>query len=153
MNLSELKTNSSLLRNLDDEGFAFLQSVSVGVEFAPGTLIFDEGEHARIFYLVVTGKVGLEVSPPAGPAVLLETLGPGEMLGVSWLTDPYRWNWRARSLALSTLVGFDADAVRARCEFDTNMALSVYETVATEALRRLHATRIRLLDLYPGGPQ
>jgi hypothetical protein len=51
----------------------------------------------------------------------------------------------------SILIGFDAEAVRAKCREDNALAASVYLTVADEAQRRLHAARVRLLDLYPGG--
>lgn len=153
MSLESLKSSAQLLADLDDDGLEFLESVATEVVFPAGAIIFEEDQYADTFYLVADGKAGLEVVFAARPPVLLETVGTGEMLGVSWLTYPYRWNWRARALSESRLVAFDANAVRAKCREDCKLAASVYLTVADEAQRRLHAARVRLLDLYPGGPE
>lgn len=151
MSLASLKDLTPLLLELSDDGLEFLESVATEIEFPSGALIFDEDDEADTFYLVATGRAGLEVTLPAREPMLIETLGPGELLGVSWLFEPYRWSWRARALAPTTTVAFDAGAVRDRCKSDADLALHVYKTVAGEAVRRLHATRVRLLDLYPGG--
>ena len=151
MSLSSLKDLTPLLLDLSDDGVEFLESVATEIEFPAGALIFDEDDPADFFYLIATGRVGLEVTVPARDPMLIETLGPGDLLGVSWLFPPHRWSWRARSLAPTTTIAFDASAVREQCESDTDLALHIYKTVAAEAIRRLHATRVRLLDLYPGG--
>jgi CRP/FNR family cyclic AMP-dependent transcriptional regulator len=151
MTLSSLKDLSPMLTDLSDDGLEFLESVATEIQFASGALIFDEDDPADFFYLVATGRVGLEVAFAAREPMLIETLGPGELLGVSWLFPPHRWSWRARALAPTVLIAFDAAAVREQCEDDTDLALHIYKTVAGEAVGRLHATRVRLLDLYPGG--
>lgn len=151
MSLASLRDLTPLLLDLSDDGLEFLESVATEVEFPSGALIFDEDDEADSFYLIATGRAGLEVTVPPHEPMLIETLGPGELLGVSWLFPPYRWSWRARALAPTVAVAFDAPAVREQCESDTDLALHVYKTVAGEAVRRLHATRVRLLDLYPGG--
>lgn len=153
MSLHSLKDVAPLLIGLQPDALEFLESVATEVEFEKGSVVFDEDERADTFYLVATGKVGLEVSFPARDSQLIETIGPGEILGVSWLFPPHRWNWTARSLARTRAVAFDAGAVRDQCEQDTDLALHVYRTVAEEAVKRLHATRFRLLDLYPGAEQ
>jgi CRP/FNR family cyclic AMP-dependent transcriptional regulator len=153
MSLSSLRDLTPLLGDLSQDGLEFLESVATEIEFPSGALIFDEDDTADAFYLIATGRVGLEVTIPAREPILIETLGPGDLLGVSWLFPPHRWSWRARSLATTTTVAFDSAAVREQCEADTDLALHIYKTVAAEAVRRLHATRVRLLDLYPGGEQ
>jgi CRP/FNR family cyclic AMP-dependent transcriptional regulator len=150
MSLESLRENARLLDGLSAEALEFLESVAREVFFPKGAVIFDEDEKADSFYLIATGKVGLEVALPARDPVLLETLGPGELLGVSWLVPPHRWSWKARALAATDILAFDAEAVRAQCRKDLDLALHVYRTVAEESIRRLHATRVRLLDLYPG---
>ena len=151
MSLDSLRESSQLLDGMSADGIEFLESVAREMIFPKGAEIFDEDQEADSFYLIATGKVGLEVSMPATDPILLETLGPGELLGVSWLFPPYRWSWKAMALATTDILAFDAGAVREQCERDLNLALHVYRTVAEESVRRLHATRVRLLDLYPGG--
>lgn len=153
MSLASLRETANLLDGMSVDGLEFLESAAREEHFPKGALIFDDDEKATSFYLIATGRVGLEVAMPARDAVLLETLGPGELLGVSWLFPPYRWNWKARALAATDVLAFDAEAVRLQCKKDLDLALHVYETVAGESIRRLHATRVRLLDLYPGADE
>ena len=150
MSLATLSETAKLLDGMSADGLEFLESVAQEIFFPKGAQIFDDDDKADSFYLVATGKVGLEVAMPARDPVLLETLGPGELLGVSWLFPPHRWNWRAKALAATNILAFDAEAVRRQCDKDPDLALQVYRTVAEESVRRLHATRVRLLDLYPG---
>ncbi len=140
--------SSPLVRGLNADSIAFLESVAAVAEFGAGQLLFEEDSAAESFYLVGEGRVGLEALVPAGPAVLVETIGPGALVGVSWLFPPFRWSWAARALAPTKALVFPGEAVRRRCDADADLALHVYRTVAEEAVRRLHSTRIRLLDLY-----
>ena len=80
--------------------------------------------------------------------MIIQTLGPGDLVGLSWLFPPHRWNWRARAIGDSRLIAFDAVEVRRQCQENRDLALEVYQAVADEAASRLHSTRIRLLDLY-----
>lgn len=151
MSLDSLKDSARLLQDMSDEGIEFLESLAVEMQFPRGAVIFEEDDPADTLYLIAYGKAGLEVALHNRPPALVETIGPGELLGVSWIVPPYHWNWRARSLAETTAVAFSAAQVRKRCETDLDLALHVYQTVAVEAVRRLHAARIRLLDVFPGG--
>lgn len=150
MTIEALRERAPLLQGLTDEEIAFLESVSREVVFTAGSVIFEADAEAGSFYLITDGRVGLEVTPPNRDPVTIETIGPGELLGVSWLFPPYRWSWGARAIQTTVAVAFEAAPVRKRCESDTNLAWPVYKTVAAEAVRRLHASRIRLLDLYAG---
>ena len=150
MSLDALRSHSELLRAASDQVFAFLDTVAEELVFEQGALLFEEDDSATTFYLIATGKVGLEVPMASGLPVLIETLGPGDLVGVSWLFPPHRWSWRARALDETTTFAFDATTVREECEVDDQLALSVYRTVAAEAVERLHAARVRVLDLYPG---
>ncbi|GAB7035486.1 hypothetical protein JCM4914_69470 [Streptomyces platensis subsp. malvinus] len=86
--------------------------------------------------------------PGSGPAVV-ETLGEGELLGWSWLFDPYRWHLGARTRGEVRAYEFDAHQVRAAIDADPAFGLAVTRCVAAVAIgRRLRAARTRLLDLY-----
>ncbi len=150
MSLQSLQETAPLLTAMSIDGIEFLESVATEIQFPKGALIFDEDQTAGAFYLIANGKIGLEVSMLAREAHLIETLGPGELLGVSWLFPPYRWSWRARAMVATDVVAFDAEKTRRQCDKDPDFALHIYRTVAEEAVQRLHATRIRVLDLFPG---
>ena len=113
-----------------------------------GDRIFDEGEAADRFWIVRSGLVALDLYLPGrGPAVL-ETLGPGDLLGWSWLFAPFHWHLGARAREDVTAYEFDAAAVRRAIDADPGFGLAVTRCVATAIGQRLRACRARLLDMY-----
>lgn len=148
MNLRSMRESSELLTSLTNTELELFESLSREVHLVNGEILFEEGGAAESFFIVVNGKVGLEMTSPGRVPMVIQTLGPGDLVGVSWFFPPYRWNWRARALEDTTLIAFDAAEVRKRCEVDRDLALEVQGVVAEEVVRRLHRTRIQLLDLY-----
>lgn len=150
MSLESLRRLSPLLEDLSGDPLRFLESVSTELAYPSRAIIFEEDDPAGAFYVIEEGRVGLEVSFPAEDSIIIETLGLGDLLGISSMFPPARWNWTARALEATKMLSFDAEAVRSRCAEDTELAVHVYATVAAAAARRLNAARVRLLDLYPG---
>lgn len=148
MRLQELRPRSELLKRLSNTEVEMLESLSHQVQMAGNQILFEEEWPADTFYIVAEGKVGLELTSPGKKPMVIQTLGAGDLVGVSWLFPPYRWNWRARTLADTKLFAFDAVEVRRRCEENRDLALEVISVVAREVLERLHRARIQLLDLY-----
>jgi CRP-like cAMP-binding protein len=148
MNLDAVEARSELLSELSGAQLEFFESVSREVHFRSGDVLFEEDGVADVFYVILEGKVGLEMTSPGKPPIVIQTLGNGDLVGVSWLFPPHRWNWRARALADTATIAFDAATVRAQSELDRELAQQILGVVAGEAIRRLHSTRVQLLDLY-----
>jgi CRP/FNR family cyclic AMP-dependent transcriptional regulator len=148
MNLDDLRAASDLLSRLDDKDFDLFESLSKELTLVPDEQLFKEHDEARRFFIIDNGIVALEATRPAKPATTIQTLGPGDLLGLSWRLTPHRWMWTARAMTDVRLAVFDAAIVRAACEFDADLDRLMWEIVAREASRRLHHTRLQLLDLY-----
>src|SRR5215475_1981064 len=67
------------------------------VEFPSGTRIFEEGQPAEGCWLIQTGTVALDTAVPGRGSLVIQTLGPGDLLGWSWLVQPRRWQFGAVS--------------------------------------------------------
>lgn len=148
MKLDSWKAGRDLLGDLSANEIEFLESVADEATFPKGAVIFEEDDVADTFYILQEGTVGLELTSPGKPPVVIQTLGSGDLLGVSWALPPYSWTWRARAMTDATLIAFDAVKVRERCEIDSRLAHEILRLIAREAIRRLNGARIRLLDLY-----
>ena len=98
---------TSPLHGLTAEQRGRLEKLSRDVSFPRDTRIFDEGREADRFWILRTGSVALDLNVPGRPAPIIETLGPGELLGWSWLVAPHAWQLGARA---ATLVRADAAA-------------------------------------------
>ena len=66
----------------------------------------------------------------AGGTAVVETLGEGELLGWSWLFEPYRWHLGAQARSAVSAYEFDAQRVRAACEEDPAFGLALTHCVA-----------------------
>jgi hypothetical protein len=62
---------------------ALLADCAMACRFRNRQTILREAEFANRFYLIETGGVVLESAPPTGEPVVLEAIGPGDLLGWS----------------------------------------------------------------------
>jgi len=113
-----------------------------------GEYLFREGGTAEHFYVVMHGRVALELFSPGTGAHVLDSAGDGEVLDWPWLIPPYRWLFDARAVEPTTVVSLDSACLRAKCEADPQLGYEFVQRVAQAMSRQLQATRVRLLDLY-----
>jgi CRP-like cAMP-binding protein len=130
------------------------QTVAEGareVRFDTGYRLFDEGQPAIGCWILRTGQVSLDLCVPTRARVVVQTLGPGDVLGWSWLLPPRLWRLGAVADEPVTALELDTTKLATAADDDPTLgyrlALGLIETLVT----RLHHTRARLLDLY-GSP-
>ena len=113
-----------------------------------GASLFHEGEAADRLFLVQRGRVALELVVPGRGPLIIDTIGAGEVLGLSWLLPPRRWQFDAHALEPVEAVAFDGAAVLALCERDSHLGYQLTLRLAEVMLRRMQSARLRLIDLY-----
>ncbi len=148
MDVDELRDKAELLASLSDEKLGVLASVVDEGTFPASEVLFREDQPADKFFIVEKGLVSLELVTPGIEPMVILSLGPTELVGISWMFPPYKWKWTARAIQDSELLVFDAVGVRAQCEEDAELKLLVLQMVADQAVKRLHTTRVQLMDLY-----
>jgi CRP-like cAMP-binding protein len=126
---------------------ARLSAMGSDVHFAPGELIFHEGDHSSFFYLLISGTVALEVLPPAHP-VRIATLYAGEVLGWSSVTGDEGKQFQARALEPVQAIAFDGARLRHACAEDFAFGFAFMRAIAGVMSERLHAVREQLLESY-----
>ena len=110
--------------------------------------IFERGGNATRFWLIRSGSVALDLNGPGRGLTVIDTVGMGEVLGLSWLSAPFQWMLGAQTTEPTEAFEFDAQAVRARCGADSALAYELTRRFVTAATKRLRAERFRLIDLY-----
>jgi len=121
------------------------------VRFREDELLFQEGDRADSFFVLRHGTVALETFVPGRGSVTIETLDAGEVVGWSWLFEPYRWHFDARARSLVRATRFDGECLRAKCESDSRLGYDLMSRFAQVMIDRLQSTRLRLLDVYGDG--
>jgi CRP-like cAMP-binding protein len=134
-------------RDLLPEHIGIIAGCATNEHFEAGRMIFREGEEANRFFLIRHGKVALEIHTERGP-ITIQTLGPGEVLGWSWLVPPYQWRFDARALELTRATALDGACLRTKCDNDPKMGYELLKRFALVLEERLQATRLQLLDVY-----
>jgi CRP-like cAMP-binding protein len=94
------------------------------------------------------GEVALEVTAPGRGSVTFQTLGEGEIVGVSWLIPPYRWSYDAKAVSLVRTLALDAKCLRGKCEADHDLGYDMMKRFVPVLIQRLQATRLQILDVY-----
>ena len=151
--VQDLLTVHPFLNGLTDSQLSRLSAWAHRSQFRAGTRIFSEGAMADRFWLIRDGQVTLDAHVPGRGDVIVETLGPGSVLGWSWLFPPYRWQFDVRAQETVRATTFDGACLRKKCEADPAMGYELMKRLAYVISQRLHATRLQLLDVYgpPGG--
>ena len=114
-------------------------------QFTAGQVIFQKGETANRFYLIERGRVALESS--AGDEVVrVDEVGPGDLLGWSWIFPPYVWHFDARALEPTTAIFLYGTMLREYCELDPALGYELFKRMSEVMMRRLQAARVRLSE-------
>lgn len=118
------------------------------VRFEAGQRVFHEGAPASGCWLIQDGCVALDLMVPGRGQIVVQTLGPGDVLGWSWLLPPYQWHFGAAAVRPTTATELDTAELRALAGQDPRFGYALTLSLFQACAQRLQATRARLLDLY-----
>jgi len=138
-------------KDLDPKFVALVVGCAKNVRFEAGEYLFREGGPADQFYLLRHGRVALEMAAPSGGTVTFQTLGEGELVGLSWVVPPYRWAYDARAIELVRAISLDAVCLRRKLDQDHDLGYEVMQRFVPVLIERLQGTRLQMLDVY-GAP-
>ena len=145
--LTEALRGHAFLEGLKSSHLQKVADMALEVSFGRDQIIFREGDECGLFYIVLSGKVALEISAP-GHIVRIQTVGEGDELGWSSLLGEDRKHFRARTLEPVRALAFDGMRMRQTCEQDPQFGYNLMLRMLKVVAHRLQATRLQLLDMY-----
>jgi CRP/FNR family cyclic AMP-dependent transcriptional regulator len=137
---------SAFFRDLPADARGFLAEHAKVRGLEESEVMFHFGERAGRFYLIVAGHVAVEIAAIEGPSLQLQDLGPGMVLGWSWLIPPHRWAFQARAKTPVEVIEFDGDAVLAHCEAEPAFGYALLKRFSALMSERLHRARQRMIE-------
>lgn len=146
--LERLLAEHPFFKGLDPRYIKLIADCASEASFKAGDFIFREGDLATHFWLIRQGKVSLEIFAPGRGPIMIETLTDGDVMGWSWIVEPYRKQYDGRALELTRTLVFDAMCIRGKCDEEPRLGHELYKRFSQIIGQRLQATRMRLLDLY-----
>ncbi|HQR56800.1 MAG TPA: cyclic nucleotide-binding domain-containing protein [Burkholderiaceae bacterium] len=124
-----------------------LATLARNVSFARNEVIFREGDDIHDFFLVVTGRVALEIVSE-GVAHRVHTLSAGDELGWSAVLMGQGKYFQARALEQVGALAFDGRELLTLCESEPAFGFKLMHRLLGVVAERLQATRLQLLDTY-----
>lgn len=143
----DLLTTHPFAKSFWPDHISRLASMASEVLFAPGEVIFREGDPSSLFYLLISGNVALEILSP-GHAVRVLTLYAGDVMGWSSATGDTVKQFQARALEPVHALAFDGVRLRHACEEDYAFGFIFMRAIVTVLSGRLHALRNQVSELY-----
>jgi CRP-like cAMP-binding protein len=136
-------------QELSDEHFQKICAITHLVRVDKDTTIFAEGEQDENLYIVLEGRVAIEIYSPVRGRIRIFTAEPLDVVGWSSVTPVVRQRTAsARTVLDSRLVAIDGLALRQLCEEDCELGYKIMRRIANVVAARLMVTRLQLLDVF-----
>ena len=132
---------------------ALLAGCAKNRRFEAGEYLTREDEDADRFFLVRSGRVALRVRGAREGALTILTVGPGEMVGWSWLVAPHRYRFDAQALETTPAFEFDGPCLRTKCDENPELGYELLKRINVALARRLDGMQLQLLDVYWRGDE
>jgi CRP/FNR family transcriptional regulator, cyclic AMP receptor protein len=148
--IRDLLAAQPIFEGLAPTDFELLAGCGTNVRFDSGDLLGREDAPADQFFVVRHGRVATELPAPGSPLVV-DSAGPGEVVGWSWLFPPHRWATDLRAVEPTAVIAIDARCLRDKCDTDPAFGFRMMSCFALLMRDQLDAMRLRVLDLYGSG--
>ncbi len=114
-----------------------------------GETLFREGEKEDYCYIVIQGRVALDMFVPHRGKVRFYTAEAWEIFGWSSVTPTVRQRTAGAEAVIDGLVvQIDAPKLRQFCDEDHDLGYAVMRRLANVVASRLLVTRLQLLDMF-----
>jgi CRP/FNR family cyclic AMP-dependent transcriptional regulator len=124
-----------------------LASMARRVHYSTGDIIFREGDEKHEFFLVISGRVALEMQVQNKMLRVHEVEG-GDQIGWSAVIVGRGKHFQARVLEPVDALAFDGYALLERCRSDTGFGYKIMHRLLGVVSNRLQAARLQVLDMY-----
>ena len=136
------------LRGVSEETIREVAKLGTRIQFPSDTVIFRNDDPALNSYLIIEGRISLEICGPGVGCTRLMTIGNGDLLGCSPLLEQDKLTATARTLSPTQAIQLQGSEVVRRCEQNGRFGYEFMKCTAKAVAKRLTATRLQLLDMY-----
>ena len=138
-----------LFQQMSQEHFDKIVEITSLVEVEAKQELFREGDPEEFLYIVIQGRVAIEMSVPSRGRTRIYTAEPMDEVGWSSVTPLVRWRTAgARAVLPSCLIKIDAVRLRQMCDEDFSLGYLVMRRMVNVVASRLLTTRLQLLDVF-----
>lgn len=147
--LTEILQAIPWFQMLSDEHFTKLCQISSVILLAKDEVLFKQGDTEKYLYILLEGRVGVDIYGPVQGYIRVYTAEPMDVIGWSSATPVVRQRTAtAKAVLDSRLIGIDAQKLNLLCEEDHHLGYIVMRRLANVVAARLMICRLQILDLF-----
>ncbi len=114
-----------------------------------GEVLFREGDRAGAIYIVLSGRIALDIAVPPRGKIRFHTAEIWEVIGWSSATPVvYQRTASATAVVDGRLAMIDSAKLRELCDQDHDLGYLVMRRLANIVASRLMSSRLQLLDMF-----
>ena len=138
-------------KTLTQEHFNKMVTLSHLRHAKAGDIFFREGDKQDFVYIVLKGRVALDIFVPHHGKVRFYTAEPFDVFGWSSVTPGiYQRTAGAGAVLDSTVACIDAEGLRQFAETDHDFGYLLMRRLSNVVASRLMVTRLQLIDMFAG---
>jgi CRP-like cAMP-binding protein len=146
--VEKILSEHTFFKGLDKHLIKVISGCAAETSYTAGEVIYREEDDAEQFLLVCSGKAAIEIFVPGRGPLTIQTVGPGEALGWSWLFPPYKRRFDVRAVESTRAVVLDGRCLRRLAEEDHHLGYELLRRFSQVVVERLKSMSHQLLDVY-----
>jgi CRP/FNR family cyclic AMP-dependent transcriptional regulator len=136
-------------QDLDPEDLRKFAEISTLRHFKVGEIFFHEGDKQDYYYIVLSGRVALDMFIPHRGKVRFFTCEEGDSFGWSSATPEVRTRTAgAVGVMAGSVIATDTAKLQSLCDRDHDIGYLFMNHMANVIASRLLVTRLQLLDMF-----
>jgi len=136
-----------ILRGLIEQEKEEFKGLGRVEHYEPNTVIFNEGEDARKFYLVEEGHVAVESLLAKGMRFPISVVSVGQAFGWSALVPPHLYTATVVARSNLRVIAIERERLLTQMQANTSFGLTIMQNVASMISSRLRSLEFTLMGL------
>lgn len=140
-----------LFQGLSPAQLDLLRPLFVPNDCYPGTVLFDQGEAAIFFYLVLSGEVAIRFKPEDGKDIIIARVREGGMVGWSAVIGRQYYTSAAVCTQYTQMLRVRGSDLQTLCEECPETGLLIVDRLANVVAQRLQGSHPQVVALLEIG--
>ncbi|MHB1414901.1 MAG: Crp/Fnr family transcriptional regulator [Chloroflexota bacterium] len=146
----EMLADTPMFKGLPKSHLEEIAEISHKVQYGQGETIFLEGQRADTLYVLLEGKIALDMKINLGPnhqpkPTTIDILSPGDSFGWSALVEPHVLTSSARTIKASSVIAVDGVGLREFMAEDCSLGFVILQRLSVVISRRLREAREQMV--------
>lgn len=140
-----------LFDGFSEEQMTLLRPLFIPSECHAGTVLFEQGEPALYFYLMISGEVAIHFKPEDDQAIVITRIKPGEMVGWSAVIGRRSYTSAAICTEYTELLRVRSSDLQTLCAQHSETGYQFVDQIAEVVAQRLESSHPQVLQLLENG--